>query len=97
MAISFPVRRRLATGSFRVTPTIWIRHNKINWASQWSDREIAEVHRGDAENLEHYLAGRARSADVGDPSLTQPRPSRLRWILGVFGRHQVSDQSSTMW
>ena len=53
----------------------WIRHDDIQWARRWSDEEIAEGRRRDAEDLESHFAGRdVRAVDASVP-LTLPRRS----------------------
>jgi Family of unknown function (DUF6527) len=65
----------------------WIRSNRVEWARAWSEREILESRRRDAEELEEYFADKSRS-DSGhastEPAADPQRPSilhRLRRLL----------------
>jgi hypothetical protein len=64
----------------------WIRRNKIKWAAAWTDEEIAEGRRRDAEDLESYFTGRRTPAEADLPQ-TGPNDSSagllrriLRWV-----------------
>lgn len=64
----------------------WIRRNRINWAGQWSDRQIAEGRRRAAADLENYFDGRRAEAVETSTPVTQPQRSilaRLRQLLGL--------------
>lgn len=47
----------------------WIRRNKIKWAAAWTDKDIAEGRRRDAEDLESYFTGRQNPAQVSPPGI----------------------------
>ncbi len=65
----------------------WIRRDKIKWARRWSDEEITEGRRRDADDLESYFAGRrAKAVDASAP-VTRPRQSILHRLLRLFGLH----------
>lgn len=63
----------------------WVRHDQIRWARPWTDEEIAEGHRRDAQDLESYFTGRYIRED--DISTAEEHPSRsiLYRILQLLG------------
>lgn len=64
----------------------WIRRNKITWASGWTDEEIADGRRRDAEDLEDYFHGRAvEGTGSWSTQRVKPRESILQRFLRLIG------------
>lgn len=62
----------------------WIRRNKVQWARRWSDSEITEGRRRDAEDLEiHFSGRRVESEQVS--SVEPQRKSFVHRVLEMFG------------
>lgn len=62
----------------------WIRHDEIRWAQRWSDEEIAEGRRRDAEDLEKYFASRGVQAVDASVPVTHPSRSRIDRLKRLF-------------
>ena len=63
----------------------WIQHDRVRWAGQWTESQIAAGRERDRLELEHYLSGSTapRRTGVHPTSAPQSRRARLwRWLRG---------------